>query len=69
VQVDALYEGDPYFGISADSTALHVAGWRAWHETVRVLIERGAAVNARDRQGIEAMARSPPLHSLDMLFI
>ena len=51
VPVDALYEGDPYFGIAADSTALHVAAWRAWHETVRVLIERGAAVNARDGQG------------------
>jgi hypothetical protein len=50
VPVDALYEGDPYFGIAADSTALHVAAWRAWHETVR-FIERGAIVNARDGQG------------------
>ena len=56
VPVDALYEGDPYFGIAADSTALHVAAWRAWHETVRVLIGRGAAVNARDGQGRTPLA-------------
>jgi hypothetical protein len=41
VAVDALYEGDPYFGIAADSAALNVAAWRAWHEAVRLLIERG----------------------------
>jgi len=51
VPVDALYEGDPYFGIAAASTALHVAAWRAWHETVGMLIERGASVNTRDGQG------------------
>jgi ankyrin repeat protein len=56
VPVDALYEGDPYFGIAADSTALHVAAWRAWHETVRMLIERGAAVNARDGHGRTPLA-------------
>src|SRR5438128_1457988 len=32
----------------ADSTALHVAAWRARHVTVRFLIERGAPVDARD---------------------
>jgi ankyrin repeat protein len=51
VPVDALYEGDPYFGIPKDSTALHVADWKAWHKTVKFLIERGAAVNAVDGNG------------------
>ena len=47
VDVAALYkEGDGYFDIAADSTALHVAAWRAWHHTVRFLIERKAPVNA-----------------------
>jgi ankyrin repeat protein len=51
VPVDALYEGDPYFGIPKDTTALHVAAWKAWHKTVKFLIERGAAVNAVDGNG------------------
>ena len=34
-----------------DSTALHVAAWRAAHDTARLLIERGADVNARDLKG------------------
>ena len=33
--------GDPYFDIAKESTALHVAAWRARHDTVRFLIERG----------------------------
>jgi ankyrin repeat protein len=48
VDVKALYEGDPYFGIAKDSTALHVAAWKAWHGTVKLLIERGALVNVLD---------------------
>lgn len=48
VPVGALYGGDPYFGIAKDSTALHVAAWRASHEVLEVLIARGADVNARD---------------------
>jgi ankyrin repeat protein len=48
VPVDALYEGDPYFDIAKDSTALHVAAWKAWPKTVKLLIERGANVNAQD---------------------
>ncbi|HZU30013.1 MAG TPA: ankyrin repeat domain-containing protein, partial [Candidatus Angelobacter sp.] len=48
VPVDALYEGDPYFDIAKDSTALHVAAWKAWPEVVKLLIERGANVNAQD---------------------
>jgi ankyrin repeat protein len=51
VPVDALYDGDPYFDIAKDSTALHVAAWKAWHKTVKLLIERGANVNAQDAKG------------------
>jgi ankyrin repeat protein len=51
VPVDALYDGDPYFDIAKDSTALHVATWKAWPKTVKLLIERGANVNAQDAKG------------------
>ncbi|HXO39111.1 MAG TPA: ankyrin repeat domain-containing protein [Candidatus Acidoferrum sp.] len=51
VPVDARYGGDPYFDIAKDSTALHVAAWRAWPKTVKLLIERGAQVNAVDAKG------------------
>ena len=52
----ALYEGDGYFGIAADSTALHVAAWRAWPDVVRELIARGTPVNAVDGKGRTALA-------------
>jgi len=52
VNVTAPYDGDPYFGIPGNSTALHVAAWKAWHRTVKFLIERGAPVNARDGNGM-----------------
>lgn len=51
VPVNALYDGDPYFGIPKNSTALHVATWKAWPKPVKLLIERGAAVNAMDAKG------------------
>jgi ankyrin repeat protein len=51
VPVDARYDGDPYFNIAKDSTALHVAAWKAWPKTVKLLIERGANVNAQDAKG------------------
>jgi ankyrin repeat protein len=51
VNVAALYEGDPYFDIAKNSTALHVAAWKAWPKTVKLLIERGANVNAQDAKG------------------
>jgi ankyrin repeat protein len=51
VPVDALYDGDPYFDIAKDSTGLHVAAWKAWPKTVKLLIERGANVNAQDAKG------------------
>jgi ankyrin repeat protein len=51
VGVDALYDGDPYFDIAKNSTALHVAAWKAWHKTVKLLIQRGAQINALDAKG------------------
>lgn len=51
VPVDSRYGGDAYFQIPAESTALHVAAWRARHDVVRLLIARGAAVNSVDGQG------------------
>jgi ankyrin repeat protein len=48
VPIDARYMGDPYMGIAKDSTALHVAAWRAWHDVVELLIARGADLNARN---------------------
>ncbi len=56
VSASALYrEGDPYFDIANDSTALHVAAWRAWPEAVKELINRGAPVNALDGKGRTAL--------------
>lgn len=52
----ALYpEGDGYFGIAKQSTALHVAAWRAWPEVVKELIARGAPVNAMDAENHSAL--------------
>jgi hypothetical protein len=49
VPVDALFEeGDGYWDVAPNSTALHVAAWRAQHGTVKLLIDRGARVDARD---------------------
>lgn len=55
VNVASLYEGDPYFDIAKDSTALHVAAWKAWPKTVKRLIERGAPINAEDAKGRTAL--------------
>jgi ankyrin repeat protein len=56
VIVTALYrEGDGYYGIAKESTALHVAAWRARHGVVKELIARGAPVNATDGQGRTAL--------------
>ena len=30
VGIDAKYDGDGYFDIAKDSTALHVAAWKGW---------------------------------------
>jgi ankyrin repeat protein len=48
-------DGDPYFDIAKNSTALHSAAWRAWPRTVTFLIERGAPVNALDGKGRSAL--------------
>ena len=44
-------EGDGYWGIAKKSTALHVAAWRARHDTVKLLLARGAPVDAQDSRG------------------
>jgi ankyrin repeat protein len=52
VPVNAVsLHGDPYFGVARNSTALHVAAWRARHDTVQLLIDRGAKLDARDAEG------------------
>jgi ankyrin repeat protein len=51
VPVDARYRGDGYFDLAEGSTALHVAAWKGMPSTVRLLIERGAMVNAVDQKG------------------
>lgn len=51
VPVTALYRhGDGYYGIASNSTALHVAAWRARPATVKLLLARGAIVDALDGQ-------------------
>ena len=49
-------QGDGYYGIAKDSTALHVAAWRGRHETVKLLIERGATVEIADGAGRTPLA-------------
>ena len=56
VPVTALYEGDAYFDIAKDSTALHVAAWKGLAPTVKLLIERGAPVDAKDGKGRTPLA-------------
>ena len=52
VPADAPYaKGDPYYGVPGNSTALQIAAWRGRHETVQLLIDRGADVNAVDANG------------------
>jgi|HubBroStandDraft_6_1064221.scaffolds.fasta_scaffold04068_9 ankyrin repeat protein len=57
VDVNAVTEeGDFYFDVAKSSTALHSAAWRAWPSTVKLLIERGAAVDLLDAKGRTALA-------------
>ena len=56
VPITTLYEGDGYFDIAKDSTALHVAAWKAHPPTVKLLIERGAPVDAKDGKGRTPLA-------------
>jgi ankyrin repeat protein len=56
VPADALYErGDPYFDIAENSTALHVAAWRAWPAVVKVLLAAGTPAAALDGKGRTAL--------------
>lgn len=48
VATNARSDGDPYWDLAKQSTALHFAAWLGWPETVKLLLERGAPVNARD---------------------
>jgi ankyrin repeat protein len=56
VSPTARYEGDAYMGIAPNSTALHVAAWRARPEVVRELIAHGAPVDATDGRGRTALS-------------
>jgi ankyrin repeat protein len=58
VPVDALYVGDGYFDIAKDSTALHVAAWRGRPQTTKLLLGRGAKVNALDGKGRTPLQRA-----------
>ena len=56
VPVDARFEeGDGYFGIARNSTALIVASWRAAHDVVKLLLRRGASVDAKNGNGHTAL--------------
>jgi ankyrin repeat protein len=56
VSPDALWsEGDSYWELTGNSTALHVAAWRAHHEVVHTLIAAGTPVNARDARNRTAL--------------
>jgi ankyrin repeat protein len=57
VSVAALYEnGDGYFDIAKNSTALHVAAWKAYPATLKVLIERRAPIDVLDGKGRTPLA-------------
>jgi ankyrin repeat protein len=57
LDVSALFnEGDGYWDVAKDSTALHVAAWRARHPTVKLLVERGARVEVTDGKGRTPLA-------------
>lgn len=57
VDAGAIFvEGDGYWDVAKNSTALHVAAWRARHATVKLLIERGAPVNSLDAKGRTPLA-------------
>jgi ankyrin repeat protein len=49
-------EGNGYWDIATNSTALHVAAWRAQHATVKLLIARGAPIDALDGKGRTPLA-------------
>ncbi|SKB80295.1 ankyrin repeat domain-containing protein [Dyadobacter psychrophilus] len=52
VTVDTPFEeGDGYFEIPKRSLAIHVAAWRAQHDVVQLLIERGSPIDIPDTKG------------------
>lgn len=56
ISPNALWQqGDGYWDLEPGSTALHVAAWRADHQTVRTLIAAGTQVNARDARNRTAL--------------
>jgi ankyrin repeat protein len=48
-------EGDPYWELTQESTALHVAAWRAHHEVLCTLIAAGTPINALDARNRTAL--------------
>jgi ankyrin repeat protein len=57
VDVKTLFkEGEGYFDIAPNSMAIHVAAWRANHETVKLLIERGSPIDVPDGKGRTPLA-------------
>ena len=57
VPVAARYgKGDGYWDVAPNSTALHVAAWRAQHATVRLLVDRGAPIDVPDGKGRTPLA-------------
>jgi ankyrin repeat protein len=57
VPVDALNkQGDLYFDVTKGSTAFHSAAWRARHSLVKLLLERGANLEAQDAKGRTPLA-------------
>jgi ankyrin repeat protein len=49
-------QDNPYFEIAKDSTALHIAAWRARPSAVKLLIERGSPINITDSKGRTPLA-------------
>ncbi|KAA6465467.1 ankryin [Acidobacteria bacterium AB60] len=58
VPVDTFYSGDGYFDIAPGSTALHVSAWRGEPEVTKLLLARGANVNALDGKGRSPLQRA-----------
>ncbi|HLY42861.1 MAG TPA: ankyrin repeat domain-containing protein [Terracidiphilus sp.] len=55
VDVNALHgRGDGYWDVTPATSAPHNAAWRGWTEVVKLLIARGATVNA-----VDSRARTP----------
>jgi len=56
VDVNTVFqEGDAYFDVTKGSSSLQIAAWRGWPGTVKLLLEHGANVNARDARGRSAL--------------